>query len=161
MENKKIENIETPFTIAILVFYIALVNKFADVFFEKKDVVNHCANVKLDYSYKLEKEEYEKKMTKYKNCQEEKDIMKSEFENNKFLFLIVISVLSMLICSYLFNVGENKNYNSTFVGIIAGSLLTIIYQIFLNWNDINDNLKLVIYSASFVIIVIASGNYLN
>ena len=170
MENQKLANIETPFTVAILVFYFALINKFADVCFDKKGADTHCINLKpaydFDYTWRKKEEnekseENEKKKLDYKICENEKKQMKDEFENNKFLFLMVVSVLSMLITCYLLSGSSDKNYNSAFAGIIGGSLLTIIYQIFLNWNGLHDNLKLAIYSASFVLLVVVSGRYIG
>lgn len=170
MENKKVESIETPFTVAILVFYIALIHKFADVCFDKKGADEHCSNLKptydLDYIWRKKEEtekidENEKKKLDYKNCVKEKQKMKDDFENNKFLFLIVLSVLSMIISCYLLSGSSNKNYNSAFAGIIGGSLLTIIYQIFFYWSNLHDNLKLAIYSASFVLLVVVSGKYIG
>ena len=138
--------------------------------FDKRGADEHCVNLKsaydLDYAWRKKEEnekseENEKKKLDYKKCENEKKQMKDEFENNKFLFLIVVSVLSMLITCYLLSGNNDKNYNSAFAGIIGGSLLTIIYQIFLNWNDLHDNLKLAIYSASFVLLVVVSGRYIG
>ena len=77
--------------------------------------------------------------------------------NNKFIVLIIVALVSLLLGFYCLK-NDNENYYSMSLGVVIGSIILMIYQLFTNWYDISNGKKLSMSVIALLIISYLSTN---
>jgi uncharacterized membrane protein len=128
-----------PIGIGIGVIYFGLLDKILFVYYKKQEVDKMCGD-RFDYTKK-----YDKK------CEDDRILKLNEIEKKIFIPTITICVLSIIISVIL------KKYNDTLsYGIGLGAILSLIYNVVLNWHRFDDKQKLLTYTISFITLIIVT-----
>lgn len=128
-----------PIGIGIGIIYFGLLDKILFVYYKKQEVDKMCGD-RFDFTKK-----YDKK------CEDERILKLNEIEKKIFIPTITICVLSIIISVIL------KKYNETLsYGIGLGAILSLIYNVVLNWHRFDDKQKLLTYTISFVTLILVT-----
>jgi TRAP-type mannitol/chloroaromatic compound transport system permease large subunit len=75
-------------------------------------------------------------------------------EQTKFICLTVIAII-MLVLGFL-GLSKNSSWLSTCLGVICGSILLILAELYLNWNRVSRGSKVIMSGIALVVIIFFS-----
>lgn len=135
--------------------YIGIAIVILYPFFFKK-LANVSVGYKGNYLYGFDESICGKKFgyegEDYRKCNEIEKIVQNKQRTYIFIILLVAGLLGVIIGSML-------GKNGASFGLAAGGILTIIYAVFIHWNDFKEIHKVGITGATLAILVYVALNY--
>lgn len=136
-------------SLPIMCIYAFFVSKSFDLYTEKARIEKEC----IDYNSKYSYSSYSSHLHDENDpCAARKDIKLNELRNNKFFYLMVVGILSIVLSYYLHS-GPAR------IGVAGGGALIILLALIENWSSFDDNKKVFVLGGGLASLIAVSYNY--
>jgi len=132
--------------VGIGIVYAGLLQKALSVYFEKEETDNMCGDRNIWGG-----------VAKYdKDCENERKNRLKQIDIKMFVPAMAISIISIIISLIL----KKQNYTISY-GIGLGAIISLIYNVVVNWYRFDDKQRLTTYGISFVVLIVAALKQFN
>lgn len=140
-----IEKIKFPFAIPIAITYAFFTNSLTSRITGFGNVYKMCDNI--------EYQTYDN--SDYKICNKKMNEQIEMLTKKNFMYMMALSLIGMIVGTILMSKYPSNMLDGGF-GIALGAMLTMIYQLVLNWTTMKENFRLIVLGGIFVGLVMAS-----
>lgn len=129
--------------VGIGIVYSGLLQKAISVYYEKEQVDKMCGKKDILYPQQYDT-----------TCEKNRKEKLNEIDKISFGPIMSIVIISIIVSVML----KKYNYTVSF-GLGLGSILSLIYNVVLNWYRFDDKQRLFTYTISFAVLVLAAIKY--
>ena len=134
--------LENLLSIPIMCIFAFFASNAFDLYMENSKIEDQCKNYKYD--------DYNN--SNYNNCIKDKNQKLNELKNKKFIFFIVIGIISIILAYYIQTLPAKG-------GIAGGGVLLILYGLIVNWTSMDDKTKLLVLGGGLSTLITVSYKY--